>query len=323
MNDFDIRRINLNLLPALEALLREGSVSGAARKLNVTQSAMSHALGRLRAVLQDPLLVPSGRGLTPTPRARSILAALPQALDRLGDAVQAGEGFDPRRSTRSFRIATLDYFELATLPELLSYWAAEAPGVQLQLERLGPTHFDELAQGTLDLVLAAAHLPVPLSIPRKVLYQDPFSVIARADHPAVGRRLTLAQYLALGHVLVSVEGRREGVVDRALAEKGLTRRILLRVPHFASAPLAVQNSDLICTVASTIAHRARQQGGIRILAPPLALPPTPVALFWPPSDTLDPAATWLRQIFLDGAAFAPRLQALMAQQRPGAPKGEE
>lgn len=297
MSSFDVRSVNLNLLPALEALLLEGSVGAAARRLHVTQSAMSHSLRKLREALGDPLLVPHGRRLVLTPHAKEVRARLPSALDDLGAAVRPPT-FDPRTSTRTFRIATVDYFEMTTLPALLAYLRVRAPRVRLEIERFAPAHLAALEAGELDVVLTGGTGPWPEGARHTPLYDDPFVVIVRPDHPAVRRRLDLATYLRLGHVLVSVEGRRDGVVDRVLAARGLSRQVALRVPHFAAAPLAVRHSDWLCTIARTVAVRARQLFGVRVLASPLPLPPAPVAMLTPRRRARDPASEWLRAFFL-------------------------
>ncbi len=312
MSSVDIRTINLNLLPALEALLVEGSVGGAARRAHVSQSAMSHSLAKLRELFGDPLLVASGRRMVATPRALELAALLPRALDQLSDAVAPPEPFDARTSTRVFRIATVDYFELTTLPDVLEHLGRHAPGVRLEIERFSGAHVAALLAGDVDLALIGATLPIPpAGLRRAALYDDPFAVIARADHPAIGRRLDLETYVALGHVLVSVEGGRDGVVDRALAKIGRQRTVALRVPHFVSAPLAVMRSDSICTIASSVARRARELFGLRVHEPPVELPPAGVVAIWSRRHDDDPARTWLRELFLSGRAVSPYVRSLM------------
>ena len=311
MSDFDVRAINLNLLPALEALLAEGSVGGAARRVHVSQSAMSHSLKKLREVLGDPLFVPSGRRLVPTERAKAMRQQISTALDALADAVRPEEAFDPKTATRTFRIATVDYFELTTLPGLLAYLRAHAPHVQLEIERITPTHLSALAAGEIDLALVGGATPVPAGVRRHVLYDDPFAVIVRPDHPAVGRKLDLPTYLGLGHVLVSVEGRRDGVVDRALEARGQARRVALRVPHFMSAPLAVLSSDWICTIARTVALEAHHRFGVRVLPPPLPLSAATVVALSPRRHDGDPAARWFLSLFTAGRGASPEVKRLL------------
>jgi DNA-binding transcriptional LysR family regulator len=312
MSNIDARTINLNLLPALEALLVEGSVGGAARRMRVSQSAMSHTLARLREVFGDPLFVQHGRGLSPTPRARHLASTLPRGLQALQDALEEPEAFDPRSATRTFRVATVDYFELTMLPALLAHLAATAPGVRLEIDRFTTASVAALVAGDLDVALIGASAGIPTAGLRSAtLYHDPFAVIARPNHPRIGRRLDLDTYLSLGHVVVSVEGRREGAVDRAVEKLGRTRTIALRVPHFVSAPLAVQQSDLISTIASSVAERARELFGLRVLEPPIELPSAHLVAMWPRRHDADPARRWFRDLFLSGRVAPPHIRALM------------
>jgi DNA-binding transcriptional LysR family regulator len=316
MNEADttrgLARLNLNLLPALEALLRERNVTAAARRLGMSQSAMSHALARLRDLLGDPLLVVSGRKMAITPRGEQIAAALPDALAVLERALVAPAAFAPATATQRFRVATFDYFELTTLPEVLAYLRRHAPGVDLDVERVDAAAIARLVDGEIDLVLGAESMTMPAGLRRRTLYRDPFAVIARPGHPRVGAgRLTLARYVELDHILIAVEGRGAGVVDRALARQGLARRVALRLPHFGSAGLAVLHSDLVCTVASTVAHRARQLHGVRVLEPPLELPSPALVAWWPRQHDDEPARRWFRDILLSGRALSPQLRKLM------------
>jgi DNA-binding transcriptional LysR family regulator len=299
MSDFDVRHLNLNLLPALEALLVEGSVSGAARRMHVSQSAMSHSLARLREVFGDPLLISTGRRVAPTPLGERLAADLSRALDRLGDAIRLPQPFDPRTARRVFRLATVDYFELTVLPRLLSYLSAHAPLVDLEIERFSPAHVPALVAGEIDLALTGESAGLPTAgLSRRRLHAEGFSVMARREHPTIGRRLDLETYLSLGHVLVSVVGRRDGVVDRALAKLGRSRRVALRVPNFASAPLAVMASDHVCTIAAPVARRARELFGVRVLAPPLELPSAGIVALWSRRLDDDAASRWFRELFV-------------------------
>jgi DNA-binding transcriptional LysR family regulator len=322
MSNIDVRAINLNLLPALEALLVEGSVGGAARRLHVSQSAMSHSLARLRELFGDPLLAPAGRGLAPTPRAVRLLASLPAALERLGAALEAPEPFDPKTSRRVFRLATFDYFELAVLPDLLGYLGRRAPAVGLEIVRFEHSIVPALVSGEIDLALVGGSPSLPLAgLHRATLYREPFAVIARPDHPAIGACLDLETYLSLGHVLVSVEGRRDGVVERELAKVGRSRRVALRVPHFVAAPLAVMASDHVATIALGVAARARELFGLRVHEPPLALPAAAVVALWSKRRDADEGGRWFRELIVSGRALAPPLRALFRRGRraKGAP----
>ena len=304
--------LNLNLLPALDALLRQRNVSRAAQQMGVSQSAMSHSLSNLRTALGDPLLVVSGRSMVATPRAEALAKALPPVLALLQETLSPPAPFDPSSARRRFRIATFDYFEVTSLPNVLEFLAVNAPGVHLDIERLGPDSAGRLERGDIDLILGGETMEMPSTIIRKLLYRDPFRVIARAEHPVLGGRLTRKRYVDLEHVVVSVEGRNAGAVDRALDEQGMSRTIALRVPHFASAVLAVAHSNLICTIASTVAERAAEWHGLRVFRVPIALPEVGIVAWWPPQLHDAPAHRWFRESLLGGAALPPNIRKLMA-----------
>lgn len=316
MSDYELlRALNLNLLPALDALLRERSVSAAARRMGVSQSAMSHSLAKLRGLLDDPLLVATGRGMVATPRGEELAAALPPALASLHQVLAGPAAFDPRATQREFRIATFDYFEITTLPDVLRYLRDHAPGITLSVERMDSRSVDRLVHGDIDLILGAEAMPMPAGLMQRMLYRDPFAVMVRADHPRVKSRMSLARYTELDHVLVSVEGRARGAVDRALAERKLSRRVSLRLPHFSTAALAVLHSDMACTIASTVAYRAKELYGVRVLPPPLELPRAGIIAWWPRQHQDDPARRWFRDVILGGAAVSPRIRKLMREHR--------
>lgn len=314
MSDIDFRTLNLNLLPALEALLAARSVSAAARRMGVSQSAMSHSLGKLREALEDPLLVPTGRVLVPTPRAEQLAAILPAALEQLRGALQGERAFDPSTAERSFTLVTLDYFELTALPTLWSYLQQHAPGIRLHVERVSRDTMAALACADVDLLITGTSARVPeAGLRRRELYRDPFKVIVRPEHPRVRGKLSLHSYAALDHVVVQVDGGKQGVVDRMLDAAGYRRRVALTVPHFMAAPLAVAQSDLISTVASSVAARSRELFGLRVLEPPLAFPGACIAMWWPRAHDADPARRWFRGLFEGGAAVPPSIRRLIRE----------
>jgi DNA-binding transcriptional LysR family regulator len=312
MGEIDFRTLNLNLVPALEALLHERAVGRAAARMGVSQSAMSHSLAKLREALGDPLLVPKGRAMTLSPRARELAGSLPAALEQLRSTLAGPERFDPKTAELTFSIASVDYFELTSLPHLLEYLGEHAPGIRLSLHRLTADSAEQLADGELDLVLGGTGLVRGAGIRGVELYRDPFRVIVRADHPTVRRRPTLQTYLEQVHIVVRFEGRGQGLVDRVLAKQGRVRQVGLWVPHFVSAPLAVAQSDMISTIASGIAERGRELLGLRVYPPPLELPPAPIMMWWARAHDTDPARTWLRDVIRSGRASPPGLRKLMA-----------
>lgn len=302
MSNFDARAFNLNLVPALAALLRHRAVGAAAKEVGVSQSAMSHALAKLRDLFDDPLLVPQGRRFVLSARAEVLAVSVPDALTQLEEALGGQPQFDPGTASVTLRIATVDYFEFAVLPGLMTHLRTHAPGVRLALERLTGESAARLQSGGLDLILGGTGLVRGAGIEGVRLYEEPFKVIVRDGHPRIRRRLTLPAYLAAEHVVVRFESRGGGVVDRILAERGLDRRVGLWVPHFVSAPLVVAESDMISTVASAVAARAHELLGVRVFEPPVPLPAAPIMMWWPRSQAHDPARSWFRELLLGGDA---------------------
>ena len=224
-----------------------------------------------------------------TPRAEALLGQLPEALENLQRVLTGDKPLNPATSSRTFTLASLDYFDFAVLPTLLAHLRRRAPSVRLHVERASSESISRLAAGEIDVMLVGSSAGIPTQgLHRRELYRNPFRVIARADHPAIRRRLSLETYLQLEHVLVSVDAGGEGAVDRVLRAQSQTRRVALRVPHFASAPLAVATSDLVCTIASTMAQRGRELYGLRVYAPPVAVDPARIVMYWPAAHDADP-----------------------------------
>jgi DNA-binding transcriptional LysR family regulator len=261
-----LRQMDLNLLVALDALVEEGSVTRAARRVGLTQSAMSRALGRLRAHLGDPLLIRAGARMVLTPRAEGLGPALRGALQELEAIVTRGPTFDPASTRRTFRVATADYGMAVVVPALLGRLAVLAPR-----RRSSP-----------GLVWTR-------------LFTERNVCLVRRNHTSVGRTLSLEAYCALPHVVVSPEGR-GSVVDEALERRGLERRVALRVPSFLVAPLVVADSDMIATTASRVARRFAEALSLRILEPPIPLPEFALALGWHERVREDPAHAWFRRL---------------------------
>ncbi|MGH1344886.1 MAG: LysR family transcriptional regulator [Nannocystales bacterium] len=321
MSTFDVRSFNLNLVSALDALLRHRAVGAAAREVGVSQSAMSHSLAKLREQLGDPLLVPQGRRFELSARARAIAADLPELLDRLGATLGGGASFDPRTAELTIRIATVDYFELTVLPSLMLYLREHAPRIRLSIERLTPDSAALLQSGHLDFIFGGTMLVHGAGLECAELFQEPFTVIAREGHPTIRRRLTLKAYLGAVHVVVRFEGRGVPVVDRVLERAGHQRTVGLYVPHFVTAPLAVSESDMICTIARTVAERARALVGLRLFTPPIELPLALVRMWWPRVQEHDPGRTWFRRLLLSGKGMPPELGRRVRAAQAGSESG--
>lgn len=297
MNDLH----DLNQLRTLDALLTERSVTGAARRLGLTQPALSHALARLRETLHDPLLVRSGRGMALTPRAEALAPKLRIALRDLEDAVRTELPFDPGTARRSFRVAAADYAELVLLPKLVPRLEREAPGVDLWLRR-PMDDLSGLADSDTDVVVGPVRSPdLVAGVRSRALFRERFVVIMRADHPLMQAPLTVEAYAAARHAFIAPRGGPGGVVDDALEKLGLSRRVALAIPHFLVAPYVVAGSDLVLTLAERVARSFAAHLPLAIVEPPLPLPGFTISLMWHERHHADLGHTWLRSILADVA----------------------
>ncbi len=311
MNGLDL---DLNLLVTLDALLTERSVTRAARRLGVTQPAVSHRLRALREHLGDPLLVGARRDLVLTERARAIAGPLAQALIDARAALRSGAPFDPGSSERSFVVGTSDLGEIVVIPRVLEYLRAEAPGVTMLLRPPWPAPEARLASGDLDLVVGAPLAPLA-GLVRQVVGHDEFVVLARQGHPALRRgRLSLDAFVTASHVMVTTGTVLGSVVDEELTRRKLRRQVAVQVAHFVSAPFLVARSDLLMTVNRSFAQEFCRHLPLLSLDHPLDLPGFDVVMTWHERLQKDGAHTWFR-------ALAARMTLACMPRPPGA-KGE-
>jgi DNA-binding transcriptional LysR family regulator len=296
--------LDLNLVVALDALTAERNVTRAARRLGVTQSAMSHSLRRLRDLLGDPLLVRGAGGMMLTPRAEALALPLRSGLVAIERALATPALFEPARAQRTFTLASPDLFDVLVVPPLLARLAREAPAIDLSILRVeGVRLAAVLETGELDLAIVprvegganGGRADAP-GLVRRTLFRDDFATHVRAGHPALRGRSSLnrSSFVRLGHVVVSTGDRGPGVVDRALAERGLARRVVLRVPSFVSALAIVARSDLVLTAPTALGRISRPSMGVVQVRAPLALPSHGVDLVWHERFTEDPAHRWMR-----------------------------
>lgn len=295
MQTVHIAAFDLNLLVAFDALWTERHVTRAARRIGLTQSAMSHALGRLRAQFEDPLFQRTAGGLVPTARAHALAPAVTDALGLLSRAIETEPRFSPATLTRTFTIGTSDYGELVILPALAARLEREAPNVRLVVRPIVALGERELLSGAHDLVIGVPR-PEGDGLRGELLFEDRFVSLLRAGHPAARRTLTLERFLALRHVLVSPQGQGDSVVDVALRARKRERRLVLRVPHFLSAPLVVAASDAIITLPERVARALARQHRLVIRTPPLPLMGISVSSFWHARNDGDAAHQWLREL---------------------------
>jgi len=292
----NIAALNLNLLPVLDALLAERSVSRAGARLGLSQPAVSNALAQLRALLGDPLLVRKGGGMVPTERALELAGPLRAALLALEQGLEPAPAFDPASAERSFTIVTNDFVAFAMLPRLLGRLQSEAPRVHLQV-RAWQEHTvpPDLARGDADLFLGfdrgrpKGHYATPL-------FEDHFVFVARKGHPQVRGSITLATYTKLAHVLVSHEPNARGVVDDVLATRGLTRNVALRVSHFLLVPPILATTDYVAALSEIVARPMARTLPLQILKMPLRIEGAAVQMIWHERTHASPAHAWLRGV---------------------------
>lgn len=289
----DLRSLDLNLLVAFDALMIERHVSRAAERVALSQPAMSNALSRLRAVVDDPLLVRTSRGMEPTARALEIHAPIHAALAEIQHTLSTPTRFAPGQAQHHFVIGASDYMEFLVMPPLVKAVQQQAPGVDLSVRSLQVSPPEgALDSGEIDL--AFGYFPnLPKRLRQTHMFTEHLECAVRMDHPTVKSQLTLEQYVRLPHLFVSSR-RRSGVVDEALARLGRSRRIAVSVPHFLVAPYIIAESDVIMTVNSRIARTYARTMPIRVLKPPLELPDFPISMAWHPRSDKDAAHEWLR-----------------------------
>lgn len=285
---------DLNVLRALAALLHERHVTRAARRVGITQSAMSQRLAALRRFFDDPLLVPSRPLMTLTPRAEALRDPLTHALRDLRAAVGAGAPFDPGRAERTFVLLGNDFVEAAGLPRVFAGIADEAPGVRLAVERTEADFAARLETGTADLAFVPDFL-VSSSQRRLALPPERFVVLLRRDHPAGRRKLTLDRYVTLAHALIAPRGAPGSIVDTALEALGRRRRVRVRVQHFTTAAHVVAASDLALTCPEGVAAFARSFLPLIERPVPLELPIDRASMVWHERSQHDAGHLWLRE----------------------------
>jgi len=294
MNDVNLSTLDLNLLVVVDAVLEERSATLAGARLHITQSAVSSSLRRARAVFGDPLVVRNGRGFALTPRAEALVPRLRSVLEDVRTIFGSDASMGPL-TTRCFTIACTDAAACVVLPKLLPRFTARLPHATLRTITLDRLFATGLERADVDLLIGIPPR-VPPGCDAEVLFEDPMVVIARADHPAIGRRLRLDTYAELPHVELALFDEPDDRVDRALAARDLRRRIEVIVPHINTLPFLVAGSDRIATVMLSVARSFAEPFGLRVLEPPLGLAPLVVKQIWHRRRAEDPGGRVLREL---------------------------
>jgi DNA-binding transcriptional LysR family regulator len=285
---------DLNLLFTLDAVLAEGSVAGAARRLGLSPSAMSRSVARLRRVTGDPLLVRAGRGLVPTPRAIELSETIPSLVQRAAAALQPAVIPDLKQVERKFTIRTSEGFVENFGAELIARVEAEAPGVLLYFVQRAEKESDQMREAAVDLETGVVGRSVRPEVRAQLLFRDRLAGVVRRGHDLSRGEVTPERFAAGRHILVSRRGTTRGPVDDALAAIGLERRISAAVGGYSAAIALAGLSDLIATVPRR--HTETLRAGLFTFELPIETSEIPISMLWHPRLDADPVHRWLRSV---------------------------
>ena len=307
----NLNRIDLNLLVYLDALLRERNVTQAANTLNLSQPAMSNGLRRLRELFDDPLLVRTSEGMTPTERALELEPVVREVLTSIDRAVQQRSAFEPQDAHRVFRIMASDYAESTLLPTVLGKLRNLAPGLTLDIMTPSDVSFLDVERGKVDMVVNRFD-SMPQSFHQIHLWNDSFTCVLSPENPVL-EEFTLENYLKANHVWVSKTGmgvgvgvnpddvQRLGWVDTALNKLGKKRQIRVFTRHYQAAMTMAEQNDLIVTLPTRAALLKLDNPRVVLRDPPLEIPPLELKMAWSPLLQHNPANKWLRKLIADTA----------------------
>jgi DNA-binding transcriptional LysR family regulator len=290
----NIRGIDIELLVTLEALLTTCNVTHVARRLHLSQPTVSVRLGKLRHLFADPLLTPGARGMRPTTRGLELLAPLREALSGVERMLSAQTPFDPAKTEMTWRVVASDYVQHAILLPLLTRLRRHAPGVRLAVYAPVPAEIARTAErGDIDVAFTTADI-APESLRSTILFAERYQFIARQRHPLLGKgSITLAEYCALDHVVVSPEGGGfKGPTDVLLEARRHKRRVVLSVPHFLSVPELVRRSDMVAMLPARLLEGRSE--GLQLRDAPVQPPGFEMVMSWHERVHLDTAHAWLR-----------------------------
>ncbi|MCP3402891.1 LysR family transcriptional regulator [Bradyrhizobium sp. CCGB20] len=300
----NLSRVDLNLLVHLDALLSERSVTRAASRVGIGQSAMSHNLARLRELFEDELLTRGPDGLRLTPRAVMLVEPVRTTLSQVQTIVSREKDFDPATAERTFRLGLPDSMEILILPALLARLREVAPGVHLRLYNIDSSKLlDDLDADELDLAIGYdVFAQGQIHHKRRLLFNESYLCMFNAERTGItSAQISLEDYVRLPHILTSLRPGRSvrGVVDDALEKLGLRRTVVLTTPRFLTVPSLVARAPVVVTMHARLARLFAGELQLSLSPPPVDLRDVAVSLLWHASYDRDPAHAWLRQTVLD------------------------
>jgi len=291
---------DMALLATLDALLQEGSVTGAARRVGLSTPAMSHALARIRLKMDDPLLVRSGRGMVLTPRALALKPRVNAVVNEARLTLEKERPFVAHELSRTFVVHATDYVLSLLGPPLDRILVEESPGVSL---RFLPNTQDDglvLREGEVDLAVGI-YGDLPQEMRSRQLLTDRFVCAIREGHTSIGKRLTLDDFVRVPHVQIAPRGKPGGYVDDVLRERGLVRRVARAVPYFLTALDLASRTDYLLVVSERVAREHAPSLGLRLFDVPIPLRPYALSIVWHPRFDADPGHRFLRQALVRAA----------------------
>lgn len=310
-----MKNIDLRVLAIISELHRTRSVSQAAENLELSQSAVSMSLAKLRRHFNDPLFVRTSKGMEPTPHAVSLIEILKQAEALLQNALGHHVVFDPATSDRCFQIHSTDIAQITFLPRMMKAMQAVAPNVRVELKRISKATPKLLESGEADLAIGFIS-PMGAGYCQQRLFKDRFVCVVRADHPRIGATLTLDQYLKETHLAVATSGTGHSILDKTLESKRLRRKIGLIVPSFLGTGPALASLDYIATLPERLAQHLAKTFPLRLLPLPVHVPPYLIVQQWHERYTHDPAVKWLRALIAEEFAAPAKETAKEAAETP-------
>lgn len=290
---------DLHHLRVLDMLLREHSLTRAARELDVTQPALSKTLAQLRRYFDDPLFVRVALRMEPTPKALQLRAPVRAILDRAASLRVEHSSFDPATSHRTFNFCVVDAGLLKLLPPLVEKLLHEAPGVRLNVSQIETARLDRsLESGKLDFAMGSFPA-LPKNIRRQPLWVERYVSVARRGHPRLSGEPTLRAFAAEKHVMVSIagSGHAHEIMQRALEAAVPRENVVCRIPIFTGAAMLARQTDAIATLPLSVATALADDLDLQIITPPIKLPKIDIFQYWHARFHSDPANQWIRSVF--------------------------
>ncbi|NDR56052.1 LysR family transcriptional regulator [Pseudoruegeria sp. M32A2M] len=304
MHQKNLNAIDLNLLKVFSALAAERSVTKAANSVGLSQPAVSHALRRLRDLMDDELFIRSTDGMQPTERCRELAPAIDASLKMLQDAMTVKDDNDPANLRATYRLGMNDLFSTLLVPGLTARVAKQAPNVSLRflhsmaINQNVDDAYSDLERGRIDLTVIQ-DFDTPSRFDRELLGASEFVCVARAGHPLFQPGLSMEQYTSLGHIMFTTLDAEYSRIDEALSKMGIRRRIELRVPHYSAALSATALTDLVYTVPRILVPHAEQAFGLQVSELPFEAPFRKIFQVWHRTRTKDFGHQWLRNVVSD------------------------